>query len=29
MDNAASDVYLVVVLDANGKRIATGKVVIR
>ena len=29
MDNAASDVYLVVVLDASGKRIATGKVVIR
>ncbi len=29
MDNAASDVYLVVLRDANGKRLATGKVVIR
>ena len=29
MDNAASDVYLVELKDANGKRIATGKVVIR
>ena len=29
MDNAASDVYLVEVRDADGKRLATGKVVIR
>jgi len=29
MDNAASDVYLVELMDANGKRLATGKVVIR
>ena len=29
MDNAASGVYMVEVKDANGKRIATGKVVIR
>ena len=29
LDNAASDVYLVELLDEGGKRIATGKVVIR
>ena len=29
MDNAASDVYLVELRDAGGKRIATGKIVIR
>ena len=29
MDNAASDVYLVELRDADGNRIATGKVVIR
>ena len=29
MDNAASDIYLVELKDASGKRIATGKVVIR
>jgi hypothetical protein len=29
MDNAASDVYLVEVKDSKGKRLATGKVVIR
>jgi hypothetical protein len=29
MDNAASDVYLVELRDASGKRLATGKVVIK
>ena len=29
IENAASDVYLVIVTDASGKRIATGKVVIK
>ena len=29
LDNAASGVYLVVLKDATGKRIATGKIVIR
>ena len=29
MDNAASDVYFVELKDSKGKRLATGKVVIR